>query len=121
MKKVVLLLFVLFPFVLKAQMTIVGTAYDADTRNKLKLVFVNNLTQREVDHTGQKGDFKLQADLGDLIVFSCPGYESDTLILQNMSPKIVMMRPSLIVLDEVIVSAKNRKSDTALIEKFIDE
>ncbi|HET8830204.1 MAG TPA: hypothetical protein VFM79_12735 [Pelobium sp.] len=109
MKKVVLLLFVLFPFVLKAQMTILGTAYDADTRNKLKLVFVNNLTQREVDHTGQKGDFKIQADLGDLIVFTCPGYESDTLILQNMRPKIVMMRPSLIVLDEVIVSAKSNR------------
>lgn len=87
-------------------MTITGTAYDADTRNKLKLVFVNNLTQREVDHSGQKGDFTVKADLGDLIVFSCPGYQSDTLILENMRPKIVLMRPSLIVLDEVIVSAK---------------
>lgn len=106
MKKVFIILFTLLPFILKAQMTIVGTAYDADTRNKLKLVFVNNLTQREVDHTGQKGDFTLKADLGDLIVFTCPGYESDTLVLENMRPKIVLMRPSLIVLDEVIVNAK---------------
>lgn len=106
MKKALTILFFLFPFFLKAQMTITGTAYDADTRNKLKLVFVNNLTQREVDHTGQKGDFTVKADLGDLIVFSCPGYQSDTLILENMRPKIVLMRPSLIVLDEVIVSAK---------------
>lgn len=90
-------------------MTIMGTAYDADTRNKLKLVFVNNLTQREVDHSGQKGDFTVKADLGDLIVFTCPGYESDTLILENMRPKIVLMRPSLIVLDEVIVSARSNK------------
>lgn len=113
MKKVVLLLFLLSPFVLKAQMTIVGTAYDADTRGKLKLVFVNNLTQREVDHSGQKGDFKVQAELGDLIVFTCPGYESDTLILQNMRPKIVMMRPSLIVLNEVIVNARANKPEDA--------
>jgi hypothetical protein len=113
MKKALFLLLILFPAFLKAQMTIVGTAYDADTHNKLKLVFVNNLTQREVDHTGQKGDFTVKADLGDLIVFTCPGYESDTLILENMRPKIVLMRPSLIVLDEVIVSAKNRKSEDA--------
>ncbi|HEX7367651.1 MAG TPA: hypothetical protein VF273_11175 [Pelobium sp.] len=112
MKDVFFLFLFLCPFLLKAQMTIVGTAYDADSRSKLKLVFVNNLTQREVDHTGQKGDFSVKADLGDLIVFTCPGYESDTLILQNMRPKIVMMRPSLIVLDEVIVNAKdNRKPE----------
>ena len=109
MKKALILLLVLFPAFLKAQMTIGGTAYDADTHSKLRLVFVNNLTQREVDHTGQKGDFTIKADLGDLIVFSCPGYESDTLILENMRPKIVLMRPSLIVLDEVIVSARNNK------------
>lgn len=87
-------------------MKITGTAYDADTRNKLHLVFVNNLTQREVDHTGQKGDFSITADLGDLIVFSCPGYQNDTLILENMRPKLVLMKPSLIILDEVIVNAK---------------
>ncbi|MEO5911022.1 MAG: hypothetical protein ABIP95_09055 [Pelobium sp.] len=87
-------------------MKITGTAYDADTRNKLHLVFVNNLTQREVDHTGQKGDFTVNADLGDLIVFSCPGYQNDTLILENMRPKLVLMKPSLIILDEVIVNAK---------------
>ncbi len=91
-----------------------GTAYDADSRSKLKLVFVNNLTQREVDHSGQKGDFTVKADLGDLIVFTCPGYESDTLILENMLPKIVLMRPSLIVLDEVIVSARSNNSPESL-------
>ena len=118
MKKAVTLLFLILPFVLKAQMTIVGTAYDADTRSKLKLVFVNNLTQREVDHSGQKGDFSVQADLGDLIVFTCPGYESDTLILQNMRPKIVMMRPSLIVLDEVIVNARYNKKPEDIREAY---
>jgi hypothetical protein len=108
MKNLIIILLSLFSFMLKAQMKIEGTAYDADSRNKLKLVFVNNLTQREVDHTGQKGDFVVKADLGDLIVFSCPGYQNDTLVLENMRPKLVLMRPSLIVLDEVIVSAKSK-------------
>jgi HSP90 family molecular chaperone len=107
MKKGFILIFLFFPFVMQAQqMKITGTAYDADTRNKLKLVFVNNLTQREVDHTGQKGDFELTAELGDLIVFSCPGYQNDTLVLENMRPKLVLMKPSIIVLNEVMVSAK---------------
>jgi hypothetical protein len=108
MKNLIIILLSLLPFMLKAQMRIEGTAYDADSRNKLKLVFVNNLTQREVDHTGQKGDFVVKADLGDLIVFSCPGYQNDTLVLENMRPKLVLMRPSLIVLNEVIVSAKSK-------------
>lgn len=106
MRKAFILVFLLIPVLLKAQNSIVGTAYDADTRNKLKLVFVNNLTQREVDHSGQKGDFTVKADVGDLIVFSCPGYQNDTLILENMRPKLVLMKPSVIVLDEVIVNAK---------------
>ena len=48
MKKGFILIFLFFPFVMQAQqMKITGTAYDADTRNKLKLVFVNNkLTKR---------------------------------------------------------------------------
>lgn len=108
MKNLFIILLSLSSFMLKAQMKIIGTAYDADSRNKLKLVFVNNLTQREVDHTGQKGDFVVKADLGDLIIFSCPGYQNDTLVLENMRPKLVLMRPSLIVLDEVIVRAKSK-------------
>jgi hypothetical protein len=109
MKKGFITIFLLFPFLLQAQqMKISGTAYDADSRNKLKLVFVNNLTQREVDHTGQKGDFNLTAELGDLIVFSCPGYQNDTLVLENMRSKLVLMKPSIIVLNEVMVIAKSK-------------
>ncbi|TKB98759.1 hypothetical protein [Pedobacter cryophilus] len=106
MKNSLIILFFLFPLFLQAQNVLTGTAYDANSRSKLKLVFVNNLTQREVDHSGQKGDFSLTAELGDLVVFSCPGYQSDTLIIENLSPKMVIMRPSLIVLDEVVVNAK---------------
>jgi hypothetical protein len=112
MKKAFILFFLFLPFAIHAQqMKISGTAYDADSRNKLKLVFVNNLTQREVDHTGQKGDFNLTAELGDLIVFSCPGFQNDTLVLENMRPKLVLMKPSIIVLNEVVVSAKSRVTE----------
>ncbi|MDA9555204.1 hypothetical protein N9R54_03100 [Pelobium sp.] len=106
MKNGFLLFLLLFPLLLSAQSKLTGTAYDADTRSKLKLVFVNNLTQREVDHTGQKGDFSVTAEIGDLIIFSCPGYQSDTLIVENLSSVKVIMRPSLIILDEVVVKAK---------------
>lgn len=105
MKNICIFLFLCLPILLKAQNKLFGTAYDADSRSKLKLVFVNNLTQREVDHSGQKGDFVVTAALGDLIVFTCPGYQSDTLIVENLSTKLVVMRPRLIVLDEVVVNA----------------
>lgn len=112
MKK--LLQFILFfaPFLtLQAQTKLTGTAYDADTRNKMKLVFVNNLTQKEVNHTSQKGDFTVKAELGDLVIFSCPGYQNDTLIVENLSPIAVVLKPKMIVLEEVVVSAKSRKSE----------
>lgn len=105
MKRFSILLILLMPVLLKAQNKLTGTAYDADTRSKLKLVFVNNLTQKEVDHSGQKGDFIVIAELGDLIIFSCPGYQSDTLIVEDMSAKMVIMRSRIIVLDEVVVTA----------------
>ncbi|KHJ36965.1 hypothetical protein PBAC_28830 [Pedobacter glucosidilyticus] len=114
MKGFWLILFLIAPGFLCAQSILTGTAYDADTRSKLKLVFVNNLTQREVDHSGQKGDFKVKAEIGDLVVFSCPGYQSDTLIVENLEPRIVLLRTRMIVLNEVIVSAQANKTDAQI-------
>jgi|SRR6476661_5711750 len=111
MKRNWIILLFLLPLFAKTQTLLTGTAYDADSRNKLKLVFVNNLTQKEVDHSGQKGDFAVKAEVGDLIVFSCPGYLSDTLIVEDIKPKLVLLRPSLILLDEVVVNAKVMKQE----------
>jgi hypothetical protein len=94
---------------LQAQTSLKGTAYDADTRYKMKLVFVNNLTQKAVDHTGQRGDFSVIAELGDLVVFTCPGYQNDTLIIENLSAVMVVLKPRLIVLDEVVVKGRRKK------------
>ncbi|ADY50735.1 hypothetical protein Pedsa_0149 [Pseudopedobacter saltans DSM 12145] len=107
-----LLFFILTSFVVKAQESALkGTAYDADSRNKLGLVFVNNLTQKEGEHSRQKGDFSVKAEIGDLVVFSCPGYLSDTLIVEDLTPKMVLLRPALIVLDQVIVTAQGKAQD----------
>lgn len=96
---------------LLAQTKLRGVAYDADSRNKMKLVFVNNLTQKAVDHTGQKGDFSVKAELGDLVIFTCPGYQSDTIIVESLANLIIVLKPKLIVLDEVIVKAKTAKPE----------
>lgn len=111
MKNILVAFLFVLPFISQGQTVLKGTAYDADKRSKLNLVFVNNLTQREADHSGQKGDFVVNAEIGDLVIFSCPGYQSDTLIVEDLSPKMVLLRPSLIVLDEVIVSAKGKTED----------
>lgn len=106
-----ILLLLLFPFLAQAQSALKGTAYDADTRNKMNLVFVHNLTQKEATHTDQKGDFSVKAEIGDLVVFSCPGYLSDTLIVEDLTPRIVLLNPALIVLNEVVVTAKGKVED----------
>ncbi len=61
MKNILVIFLFLLPFLTQAQTVLKGTAYDADKRSKLNLVFVNNLTQREADHSGQKGDFVVNA------------------------------------------------------------
>ncbi len=106
-----ILILLLFPFLVQAQTVLKGTAYDADTRNKMNLVFVHNLTQKEAIHTSQKGDFSVKAEVGDLVVFSCPGYLSDTLIVEDLTPKVVLLHPALIVLNEVVVTAKGKVED----------
>lgn len=106
-----ILILLLLPFLAQSQTVLRGTAYDADTRSKLNLVFVHNLTQKEANHTGQKGDFFVKAEIGDLVIFSCPGYLSDTLIIEDLTPKMVLLRPALIVLDEVVVTAKGKAED----------
>ena len=112
MKKILFFILFFAPFLVShAQTKLKGTAYDADSRSKMTMVFVNNLTQKEVNHTGQKGDFTVKAELGDLVVFSCPGYQNDTLIVESMTPIAVVLKPKLIVLEEVVVSAKSRKTE----------
>ncbi len=112
MKFTLYIILLIAPFLaLQAQTQLRGTAYDADTRSKMKLVFVNNLTQKAVDHTGQKGDFSVKAELGDLIIFTCPGYQGDTLVVESLLPLVVVLKPKLIVLDEVIVRAKAAKPE----------
>ena len=113
MKTVIYIFFFFAPFfALQAQTQLRGTAYDADTRSKMKLVFVNNLTQKAVDHTGQKGDFSVKAELGDLVIFTCPGYQSDTIVVENLAAIVVVLKPKLIILDEVIVKAKAAKPES---------
>ncbi|TAH02750.1 MAG: hypothetical protein EAZ15_04615 [Sphingobacteriales bacterium] len=112
MKHIILFIFIFAQiFGLNAQTKLRGIAYDADTRNKMKLVFVNNLTQKAVDHTGQKGDFSVKAELGDLVIFTCPGYQNDTIIVESLANLTIILKPKIIVLDEVIVRAKAAKPD----------
>ncbi len=112
MKNAIFIFFFFAPFLaLQAQAQLCGIAYDADTRSKMKLVFVNNLTQKAVDHTGQKGDFSVKAEVGDLVIFTCPGYQSDTIVVENLAAIVVVLKPKLIILDEVIVRAKAAKPE----------
>ncbi len=97
-----------------AQEKLTGTIYDADKRSRITLAFINNITQQEGIHSDKKGEFSLTAEKGDLIVFSFPGFESDTLIVEDFNPKLVLMRPSLILLQEVVIvdsALKRRVAD----------
>ncbi len=104
----------LFTTLCFAQEKLSGTIYDADKRGRITLAFIHNITQEEGKHSDKKGDFIINAEKGDLVVFSFPGYESDTLIVEDFNPKLVLLRPSLILLQEVVIvdsALKRRVAD----------
>lgn len=60
-----------------------GIVGDRATRLMLKSVDVYNLTNKQRTFTNDKGEFSIKAQVNQILVFTQPGYASDTLLLVN--------------------------------------
>jgi len=108
LKNLLLLLILVVPVQLMAQLTVSGSVYDYDNKTfPLQNVKVRNLNNSRVELTKAAGQFTIAARVGDLLEFSFAGYHTDTLYLINLTPKIVFLPGNSTTLREVeIVSAK---------------
>jgi hypothetical protein len=108
MYKKLLLVFILFVPISMFAQQITGRVYDLDNKTiPLQDVNVKNLNNSQTAKTRAGGQFSLPARSGDLLVFSFPGYHTDTLFLIDLSPKVVYLPGNSTALNEVkVVGAK---------------
>lgn len=99
---IIILLFAMKP--LHAQI-LKGSVVETGSNERMPNVFVHDATTKAVALTDKKGNFAIRTETGHTLVFSSPGYISDTLYVTNMDLKRVTMVIQGISLREVNISS----------------
>jgi len=100
------LLPVIFSLLVKgvfAQEVVTGTITDQHKTTKLNNVFIRNISNKQIALSDNSGQFDIKAAAGNTLIFTLPGYISDTLYLIDLKPKYVQMKRAGITLSEVSV------------------
>lgn len=87
----------------KAQQIIRGQVVETGTNTKMPEVLVRNTNSSQVTFTDNSGNFKLNGAVGNIVIFSSPGYVSDTLYIADLTAKKIVMTPLGIALRQVNV------------------
>jgi hypothetical protein len=85
------------------QKTVDGIVFDKDSKDRIAKVNVQNTTTGKSVYNTFKGEFKIEAQPGDVLVFTKFDHHPDTLKLQSSTSLAVYMKRSAIQLQEVIV------------------
>jgi hypothetical protein len=81
-----------------------GIVIDNDTRERLAVVVIHNLNNHKLWYNTLKGEFKIDAQVGDKLVFTKQDYRPDTLLVGSMANIIVYMQRLAIMLREVTIT-----------------
>jgi hypothetical protein len=99
---IIILLFVAGP--LRAQM-LKGTVVEKGSNDRLNNVFVQDAVNKAITLTDKKGNFSIRTEAGHTLIFSSPGYISDTLYVTDLAPKQISLVVQGISLREVNISS----------------
>ncbi|SEO48831.1 CarboxypepD_reg-like domain-containing protein [Mucilaginibacter gossypiicola] len=94
-----------------AQTTVKGIVVESGKNNKLGDVFVRDNQNRQMTLTDSKGNFSIRTETGHTLVFSSPGYVSDTLYVTDFTNKKIELVAQTIALRQVNISAKREAFD----------
>lgn len=97
--------------VASAQDNLKGTIVDAASNEKLPNVFIKNINNKQITLADKNGKFSVPASVGNLVIFSSPGYTSDTLYIIDMKAKTIKLRMSTAMLREVNINAQRERFD----------
>lgn len=95
----------LFAVTVYAQPLLEGGVREKTSGKKLSDVFVRNINNKEATLTDKNGRYKIRAVSGQQLIFSAPGYISDTLYLVNIQPKFIELLAVPTKLSDVNISA----------------
>lgn len=97
------LVFLLFLLTGKAfaQDKIEGIVFDKSSKDRMALVNVQNVTNGKSTYDNLKGEFILEAKIGDVIIFTKQFYKPDTIKVAGYSSLAIYMQPTTRVLQQV--------------------
>lgn len=83
--------------------TVAGIVFDKENKDRIASVNVRNITAGLSIYNNLKGEFKISAKVGDMLIFSRQEYHSDTIKVQSNAPLAIYMARMAIQLSEVTV------------------
>ncbi|MGI4805849.1 MAG: hypothetical protein ACRYFL_13860 [Janthinobacterium lividum] len=89
---------------LEAQNILKGTVFEGKSSRKLADVFVKDINSKEISLTDNTGNFIIRTALNHTLIFSSPGYVSDTLFLTDLKPKHIELTLRGINLNQVTIT-----------------
>src|ERR1700712_5361428 len=92
MKPTSLLILILLLSATASFAQVTGTVTEAGKSEKLNNVFIRDINNKQVALSDNAGRFDIKAETGHTLIFSLPGYVSDTLYLIDMKPKKVELK-----------------------------
>jgi len=98
-------------YTVNAQTTVKGTVVELGKNNKMSDVFVRDNQNRQMTLTDSKGNFSIRTETGHTLIFSSPGYVSDTLYVTDFTNKKIELVAQTIALRQVNINAKRETFD----------
>jgi hypothetical protein len=87
----------------KAQ-TLSGTVTETGKNTRLENVFIRDMGSKQVALTNKSGEFDIRTLLNHTLIFSLPGYVSDTLFVVDFKPKHIELKQGGISLQAVNIA-----------------
>lgn len=84
-----------------AQDKVEGIVFDNASKERMALVNVQNMTNGKSTYDNLKGEFALDAKIGDVLIFTKQYYKPDTIKIINYNSLAVYLQPTTRVLQQV--------------------
>lgn len=115
-KTLTLLLICLSCYCFAQERLIQGVVFDRDTKIRLARVFILNTQTESGVYNNSKGEFKLVAKMGDVLVAKLEGFRSDTIKVSGTADIVFYLRRMSIRLQEVVIKDSIKTPSKRLLE-----
>lgn len=106
MKRILLILSLLsLSAGLRAQTLMKGLVTESGTGSRMDNVFIRDITNKQLTLTDKSGRFEINTEPGHILIFSSPGFVSDTLYVIDLTQKHIILATQNISLKGVSITA----------------